>query len=324
MFILCFVLTFVIFINTYTIINFLNPEIYYRYASEGEFTKDVYLSEDIEKNTNIFNDIKKIAEINSQDMQINTRQGLYRVLVVDHDVTKQVLEKNQKYKDHLEKNNLDLDGLLLFAENFSKLDENIIRAGFYLSFIILLMAYLLLFKYRKRIYLAGAALYIFSNLDLFSDGLFGNIMYYLIDKWLTYEEYTLYLNSLIPTLKEAILTFIIIDTMVQVYRDKKLSTRTYSIKHVYFSLEKIKNFIDLNTEKLIYMRPSRLSIDFSEIIKLHSKNAKDKQDMAINELVDYYFMHFEKNAKIKEIKTYSELRHVIQMLQIKIENSKLI
>ncbi|WP_312046499.1 hypothetical protein [Anaerotignum sp.] len=278
--------TLFIYFQSYVIINTVDTSSYIRYATNGRYNEDVYFKKAVEEKVQIQDIIiNTIGEDQSEEekqelieelLRSGRKQDVFVELLKNEKVFRERINGNEEYINYLEQKSLSVDELVSFMNKLIKLDELMLTASIYISSLIFIFLYYGVFKYRKRIYLAAATLYFMLVLDSFTGGLLSNIAYpYFIQVGkMGYEEYLVFVKGMLPAMREATLTFIIVDTVVQYYLERKNRLLSYQIKTAYYSLEKV--LIGLNAIKdRDNIKVHYININFNTILNFCKKNKKD-------------------------------------------------
>lgn len=235
------IMAFGLYFLSYNIVNKIGIEVYNSYAAEGKFEKNVYFSEEIDDKTKIDSTImeivnktkdddktsKKILEKLSQKDKLNNDdisiQELLGVVAKNKVISEECINNNSQYVDYLKQKNLRVSDFINYCEKIYELDNNIQRGCFYLSFTLIVSIILFKFKYRKGTYGWSALIYILIILNDFTKGLLGQAIYHvkIVMSNLSADDFNTLTTLLMPALKEAFLTVIILDGIYQYNVQKK-------------------------------------------------------------------------------------------------------
>lgn len=265
------------------LINKVDPGIYYRFATDNKYSEDVFFSAEVAKKTAIDKTIERVFELKAEKEPENTQEKFLRLLE-DETLLMDQISKNKDFIEYLDNKKLDLSDVITYMKSFIDLDYRLMSASFYFSALIIFIILYWFCSFRIELYLLAGFLYIFSNLNIFTSGMFANIFYpfmHGISKVMreeyTFDQYTMYVNFL-PTIKEAFLSYIIFDTVFQVFKESREKRVSKRLTYIYCSIEetlKIMRMISKNSTNLPSIKVSKLKIDFDYLIKFAQKNKKD-------------------------------------------------
>ncbi len=259
---------------SYEIINKVDTSSYIRYATNGNYNEDIYFKKALDENISLEDTF--ISIIGKKD-PYDRKQDLFKALLKDERLFRKKISENTEYVSYLEKTNVTIDDLISFMKKLIDLDNLILTASVYLASLLYIFVYYILFKYRKRIYIGAAILYFILVLDSFTAGVLSAtlIPYFQKNGDMNYEQFMIFFKSLLPAIREATLTFIIVDTVVQYYVDRKNKLFIYRFKKAYYSLEKALNGINTMRNKNTHFRVTQIDVDFNIIYKLCRMNKGD-------------------------------------------------
>ncbi|MGG1643668.1 hypothetical protein ACIFQM_20835 [Paenibacillus sp. NRS-1782] len=310
--------------STYGLINSIDPGIYIQFATENKYHDDIFFSKEIDGKTKIYDTINQTLGNKDVD-RINNKQALYAYLLKNKKLLFNQISKNESYMKYLQENNLGLNDLFLYIERMTNLDQTLLNGCFYLVALLEILLFYFVFHYRIRIYLIAAVLYTFSNLNIFTLGIFGNMFYPLSKAYFSlmqndfkYENYTIILNSFVPTFKEALMTYIIIDAIGQYYKDKNGRHISYHIKTIYYSIPivlKELKFIDKTNPSICV---KKVKIEFSYLLSYCKRNKRDIYLQEITKLLEENRETLIQHSTSMNIKLMIEL---IEKIQSKMKSS---
>ena len=104
----------------------------FRYASDGKFSSNIYFSDEIRSQFNIFRQTPFLS--NPDDVQ--GLDGLARKISKYQLELVPVLSENQNYLDYLKKNDTSISEFFAFCEKIAELADNILFACRYLFFLL--------------------------------------------------------------------------------------------------------------------------------------------------------------------------------------------
>lgn len=291
--ILLFVPTIVIsYFYSFEIIKGIDSNIFNLYASNGTSTTNAYLNDEVFQNAIIANAINQVFEENEEQPQ--TTQEAYRILLNNKENANALLLQNDEYQKYMIDNGLDKNGFWSFAEKTGELDDNIIKAVIYIWLLVYVLIFYFFFKYRKGIYVTAFLIYILMATNDYSGGLCSYVLYHpftnLISimniEAISLSDYSMMFTSLLPALKEAILTYILLDTVHQISVEKKHRKNIFLIRQVLCSL-KIAQRTLLQSQGGDF-RITKLCVQFYPVTRIISR--KQKKDSNSNELCNLITM----------------------------------
>ncbi|KOP64866.1 hypothetical protein AMS62_06100 [Bacillus sp. FJAT-18019] len=216
------------------------------------------------------------------------------------------LQNNEKYVDYLSRKDLEITDAITFLENVSKLNQTILNGCLFLVALLYILICYTVLRYRIRLFIVAGSLYVFSILNTLTSNIVADLFFKpmrwcisLLGDNLEYSDYILSVNYLVPATKEAFLSFIIIDTITQFYRDKKIMKTNTMIKKIYYSIPatiKELRSIDRGGANL---RVAKLRIDLNYFITYCKKNKKDPYLKELKILIEQnYFDCLNKHKSI--------------------------
>lgn len=129
--------------------------------------------------------------------------------------------------------------------------------------------------------MTSGILYLLLKLDTFLSGLLFNALYPYFQKWftdITYEEYVHFIRGMLPAVIEATITFLMFDTVIQYFVNKKDIRIKYELKNTFHYLIKI-----LELQKNIETVPNVQLVDLkyypgkrTTLYKFCKKNKHDR------------------------------------------------
>ncbi|WP_139129222.1 hypothetical protein, partial [Paenibacillus nuruki] len=214
-----FPLFLLIWSQSYNLINSIDPGIYIRFATDNKYNVDKFFNEEIDEKTNIYSVIYNALK-DTKFENVANKQSLYNYLWKEKKLVTTIITENKEYTKYLKENNLTINDFWMYIEKMTTLDETLLNGSFYISTLIEILIFYFIFKYRLRIYLVAFFIYTFFNLNAFTFDIFGNLLfpflrsyYSFIGNSLNYEDYQKMIKISLPTIKEALLTYIIIDVI---------------------------------------------------------------------------------------------------------------
>ncbi|MCB2300119.1 methyl-accepting chemotaxis protein [Clostridium tagluense] len=301
-----FLITFALYFLSFNIVNKVNPQSYYLYATNGKYNKDIFFSDSVNKTTKIFDGA--ITEIvKKTNTKISRKQDIFGAIVNNPKLSEKLISANKKYMDYLDKQNLEIDDVINYSVKMYEVDNNIMKASFYLAFTICILIDLFCLKNRKRIYVVALIVYLLSNLDSFTVGLSSQTIYNLpfISSKMTHDDFQLFLAIMLPALKEAFLTFIIVDSiyqaLLQVKSDLALKNEHSLLKYeIERKLEQASHGINKFVEMFNGFKENLVEIE-NDVVSCHDKLKKiDSVIQSLNTTVDGYSEYIEETAASAE------------------------
>ncbi|AIQ69574.1 hypothetical protein [Paenibacillus graminis] len=279
-------IAFLLYMCSFQVISWLEPNAYYRYATDGKYTEDIFFKGAMGQEIEVSSMLESIV-----GSQVFKRpQDLFSAVLKKEDSLRHTLESNNEYMLYLKKNNLTVDHVIAYMKKISDLDDNLMNANLYLTALGIIMVYYLLFKYRNRIYLGAGLLYIFLVIDAFTYNLVSDAFYPQMKRLvsdLSYEDYLVTVKGLLPALREATLTFIIFDTVIQSYKDRKNKRLETDLKISYYSLEKVLNILKNIINENPKIKLVEVKINKNVILEFCKKNKQDQYLQDIKKIIEH-------------------------------------
>lgn len=173
----------------------------YQYATEGQFSENVYLSEETDR---AFGVPGGLAGISAEESLSN----LARDLMNQQWETAETLEKNEGYMAYLREQGTGLTGLYAFCERIAGLQDSMVYACRYLLFLLWVVVLYFLMRCRPALYFSMGLLCIFATCVKLS-GKFIAVFFFGAS---TYTP--ILTDGLLAPLLEAMLTFLIFDITI--------------------------------------------------------------------------------------------------------------
>lgn len=238
-----------IYTGFYWLVNTIDYSIYNRYASSNKFDKNIYFNEDIENKTHIFLQICEIKELKVL-LTNPIKQISYRCMNDNIDKIRNIMNKNEAYLRYLEENDTSVNDAMKFIKKMAYLDDKVLQMDIYLVFLIMCICTVGLFKYRKSFYIIAGITYLIVMASNFSDGLSDyivtnviNIITKLQSDVFTYQNMEYAKSFYTEAFKESMMTFIIFDTILQIFSNKNSEKKQYQMRYVFESLNVQINFL---------------------------------------------------------------------------------
>lgn len=309
--------TMVLYVSTYKIINTIDPSIYTRYATENKHDKDLF-TEGIQTTRDIFIDLTNTMP----ELKTRNSQEFASIIIENRSEVEKIIRDNPDYSKYLTKNNSSVSEMFEFYSNIAGLNDRIFTSCFFISSVFYALIATRFFNLRKTIYSIGALLYFSSILSTFSYGLsdyllinFFNILSKIISFTLSSKSFSYTDIEIIRTLfyqnyKEGILTFLMIDTIIEMRSLESNKRLFYFIDHIINTLEKSQNINTIYKLKFKYYKDEEI-INYNSLkilLKTRAKLSKIKILKAIKEL-------FESEDQIEKNKTKQTIRNLINSLK---------
>lgn len=187
----------------------------FEYATEGRFDENVYFSREAQERTGILSDLLPHLE----------RERIHGLTGLSDQIAKYEVELlpvfygNAAYLDYLREKETSVAELYRFCENIRDLTENLFFACRYVAFLGWVIALHFLMKCRPLLYFGMGLLCVFASTLRLSNRLFAGIF--------SNGEafFHLYADDLIPTMLEAMLTFLIFDITFAAWEKARLARR---------------------------------------------------------------------------------------------------
>ncbi|NQX47732.1 hypothetical protein HQN87_20615 [Paenibacillus tritici] len=280
----------------FKVINYVDTGIYYRYATKDKFAEDIYFSEKVDAQTKVLSTLKTILDLQNKEVPSN-KQQLFSELLSDEDLLNKELVKNEAFMSYLKNKHLDISNVIFYMKQLSNLDSTILSGSFYFVALIFIFTLYIKFKFRIGLYWIAGGVYVFSNLTLFTSGLFGNLFYpfmswfgNMINQEVVYDDYSKTMNIFLPTIKEAFLSYIIFDTIGQYYQDRKNKIESKKIRNIYYSVNLA--LVGLRKRNNSALKVSKLQIDFIGLWKYCKRNKKDPELKEIKNIIKVNLSEF--------------------------------
>ncbi len=251
----------------------LIPTIYYLQASDDMFEENMYFSEMTEEETGILSDLSKGIEGFEDTMRGENYK--YRVFMDEHiDEVMDIAGKNDKYIIYLNSIGSSLQQVKSYIENMAQLEENIFSLAKYLGLTLITCIVLLKFGDRTGFYILTAVVYFMATASVLSKGLsdyfVAAILSFLAKAFhsnFTYSDMKILKLYFMQELKEALMTVVIIDTIQQLYKNRK---ERLLLKNIYYVLESL----DM---QIIYLKNHyRSSSKYIARLKIFSGSIEDE------------------------------------------------
>lgn len=187
----------------------------FEYATEGRFSENVYFSEEAESRAGILDSLLPYLDRE----QIHGLTGLADQIAKYEVELLPAFYGNPAYLAYLREKETSVAELYQFCENIRDLTENLFFACRYAAFLGWVIALHFLMKCRPLLYLGMGVLCVFASALRLSNRLFAGL-------FSSGEAFFhLYADDLIPTMLEAMLTFLIFDITIAAWEQARFTRR---------------------------------------------------------------------------------------------------
>ncbi len=185
--------------------------ILYQYATDGQFSDNIYISEETDRRFGVPGILLGIPASESLS-------GIAGQITKEQWEMARILEGNKPYMEYLQELGTSLSGLFSFSERLAGFQDGLIYACRYVLFLLWVVALHLLMRCRPALYFAMGLLCIFATCirlsgKLPSVVLIGSPVQHMIA------------DGLVPPLLEAMLTFLIFDITISSIEKVRLGHR---------------------------------------------------------------------------------------------------
>lgn len=303
-----------VYAGLYEVVNFMDVKAYFRYASDGKFEEDFYFKNAEESGTEIFSTLYGIVP----NENIPSRMQDYFKMLLEHE--KELREKfnsNNEYLKYLQSNDTTVNDVISYMKKIVSLDEIFLHAGMYIGMLIFILILYFWYKWRIRIFIISGMLYFILVIDSFMSGIFLDAFYPVLrnvlerfnenNHLLSYEEYITLSKKFLPATREAALTFIILDTVVQSIKDTKKRKISSRFLTAYFELEFTLKFLDHMKNDLVVTNLK--TVDLEAIYSLCKEDKLDHHLVSAKEKLDE-LRSIIKNEKMTVFKLQDKLSSI--------------
>lgn len=247
-------------------LDHVNPGFLFEYATEGNFDRNIYFSEEVQADTGILQDIDPwLAPGDAHSLiQLSKKITKYQVELLP------VFYGNSAYMDYLRRMDTSVSELFQFCKNFDELAENLAFACRYLLFLSWVIGVHFLMKCRPFLYFGMGLTCIFASVMRISNRLFAGL--FANGK----DAFHLYADDLIPALIEAMLTFLIFDVTFTTLEKGRLEQRLEPLYQELSSIGFLVAFLARHIESETVYRPglSALLPEFLEYARRPPRGKK--------------------------------------------------
>ncbi|TKH43894.1 hypothetical protein C1I60_11030 [Paenibacillus terrae] len=311
-----------VYAGLYEVVNALDVKAYFRYASDGKFEQDVYFREAEEAKTEIRSSLKVLLPDDATPSRI---QEYFKLLLQDETLLKEKMNENNKYIEYLKNNNVTVDDAVLYMKKIINLDEIFLYAASYVGMLLFILILYFLYKWRISIFILSGILYFILVVDSFTAGIFLDAFFPVLQNiysysgkvtgsfyLLFYDDYLRLSKNFLPATREAALTFIILDTVVQSLKDSKKRRRSSKFLVAYLELEFTLQFLSGIKGNLIVTNLK--TVDLEEIYNLCKENKSDEFAMKAKEKLDEW-RKVTRNQKMTVSELYERLLNIHNYLK---------
>lgn len=322
--ILLFLITLILFIGSYmglfNIVNALDVKAFYRYASDGKFDQDVYLQGAIKAETGL-NDT--LTSISPNSIGASFSREELRFLLKDQKLLEERLNGNPDYIVYLQKHDSTVSDVVYYMKKITSLDDIVLYAAMYIAALFYILNLYFLLKLRMSIFILSGLLYFILVVDSFMSGIFLDAFFPLIRNLnklfnegalKSYEDYRIFSKNFLPAIREAALTFIILDTVVQSIKDAKKRKLTSKFIAAYIELDLTLQFLNGMNIDLVVTRLNKLNL---EAIEHFCKANKSDEHLKIA----YDLIRNRSTTEENHKTTVAELKEMILKIKNEINNS---
>ncbi|MCP1135285.1 hypothetical protein NKT34_18455 [Paenibacillus polysaccharolyticus] len=301
----------------YELVNVLDVKAYFRYASEGKFEQDFYFTEAEKAKTGIRSSLKVFLP---DDVAPSRLQEYFKLYLQDETLLKKKMNENNKYIEYLKSNNVTVDDAVLYMKRIINLDEIFLYAAWYVGMLLFILILYFLYKWRISIFILSGILYFILVIDSFTAGIFLDAFFPVFQNihsysgkvigtfdLLSYDDYLRISKSFLPAIREAALTFIILDTVVQSLKDSKKRRRSSRFLVAYVELEFTLHFLSEIKENLIITNLKTVNLE--EIYDLCKENKSDEYMMKAKEKLDEW-RKISRNKNMTVFESYERLLNI--------------
>lgn len=259
-FILFFTIGFrIIYAGTYSLINKVDPGIYFMNATNNKFNSDRFFSTEEVEDTcfwdDLINNIDGLEKAVSQSITESNNHILWSFLDQHKHEVVDIALANEKYMKYLEKKECTIEDLQEYITKMAHVDDYIIQVTIYITLVLICIITLTCFKYRKGFYCVAAIVYLIATASLFSNGLSD----YLVTQVLSfvakvnkasfsYVDMEVLKEYFLNALKEALLTVVIFDTIFELRNNKRCTQKKKDIRYTFRSIEMQMEYLSINVD----------------------------------------------------------------------------
>lgn len=240
-----------------------HTEILFLYATDGQFSENIYFSDDTDKRFGVPGGLPGIANDKSLS-------GIAEQLTKEQWEMARILEGNTAYMEYLYERETSLSGLFTFSERLAGLQDGLTYACRYVLFLLWVIALHLLMRCRPALYFGMGLLCILATCiklsgKLPSVVLIGSPVHHMIA------------DGLVPPLLEAMLTFLIFDITISSIEKIRLNHKLEALYKDLPALQCLIVRLSQNTDDTCLFRSdiSRLLPSLSDYIRSGKRTRKN-------------------------------------------------
>lgn len=278
-------LAIVFYFMVYALINQADSNIYFLNATYNKFKSDVYFSTEEVENTHFFEELTDKIYGMEEVLSQNNSNELWHFMDNHQNEILYIAMNNEEYMQYLADNDTTLEDLRIYISKMAHVDQYITLLALYITFVVILFVTLVIFDYRKAFYVTAIIVYFIAAISYFSDGLSDylvSIPLSFVSKFVkstfTYEDALFLRKYLVNTLKEALLTVALIDTIREMIKGNIYIGHKSDIRYTYESLEIQIDYLK-KYECLKHSFIAKLAIPSAHLEKISCKNNKELSEL---------------------------------------------
>ncbi len=284
----------IIYFGSFKVINTVDTRVYDRFATNNLFDNTYYISED---DTGFSITVEMLETELGIDTSLDyDKRAVIDIIFENLEWFTDKLSSDDNYLENLESQGLSLSDFQEYIIRYHNIDEYVLKGSFYIAMFLVVYLFSINLNNRKLLMYGLAFAYIGSTASTLSDGLYGNLIYYSIEKYLVADvDYNTYLDTakyFVPAFKEGMLTYVIFDTVSNISKEKKLRKEAkmlFTLKSIEIVLNQLNVIQDYNRiAGMECIRVSSINVDFTwiiDIVKTH--NIYMKNDNVVSVLEKY-------------------------------------
>lgn len=253
--------------GAYSLIDNVDSSIYARYATNEKFEENIFFNEKIEKDTGIIEQLEREID---DFIGVSRIQEFAYVITENQNEVEDIISNNEKYQTYLINIGSSVDELIDWSEKTVAIDDKILMGCLYLTFLFISIIMVIPFGFRKTFYVCAGVIYTIAMLSMFTDGisdyLVANVLAFLarlssdVFTYRDIEQWNLIINQ---AFKESTLTFIIFDTVVQIYQNNKKERVKNALIYIFCSIDSQCSYLEqFQSDTDAYIAKIILPVDF--------------------------------------------------------------
>ena len=243
-----------------------NTSLLFRYASDGKFSSNIYLSEEVRSQYGISDNMFFLLKQDDSGSLVDLSRDIskYQLELIP------VFSQNQDYLSYLQKNDTSISEFFTFCEKISELADNVSFACRYLFFLLWVILIHLLIRCRPALYFSMGIICIVASLFKLSGKLAA--AYLFADSGF----FHMFADDIIPALLEAMLTFLIFDITIASMEKVRLSHRLEKLYEDLPSLQFLIVFLSayINSETRYKSDISHILPNFNQYLQKTKRSRK--------------------------------------------------